>query len=318
MDWTLIGEAAVALIALASMEIVLGIDNLVLLTILTEKLPPAQQPLARRIGLALALILRIALLFTITVILGLTQTLFELSSLGLFTEWLAEHPEVNEVTGKDLFMLLGGAFLIGKATLEIHEKIEHPSDEGVHPDKKKGSHAAFGAVVTQILIMDVIFSLDSIITAVGMVRGGRPAGGGHAEAAEGAAASGADAATAEASATAATGAGEAAGHLAEGMHGWLGIGVMVTAIVMAVIVMLIFAEWVAAFINRNPTLKMLALSFMILIGVALVADGIGTELNKGYIYFAMGFSLIVEMLNNIIRGRVGKSAKTPDVAAGPA
>ncbi len=248
-------DFAIAFIALTAMEIVLGIDNIVFITILVGKLPEQQRALARNIGLGLALVMRIALLFTLSWILSLKEPLFSLSQFGVAGAWLAEHAEVNEVSLRDLILLAGGLFLIGKSVFEIHEKIEGHSEKG----KGAAKHASFSGVLIQITLLDIIFSLDSVITAVGMVKSG------------------------------------------EGHEG--GIPVMVAAIVVAVIVMLIFAGAVGRFVERHPTVKMLALSFLILIGVMLTAEGIGTHIDKGYIYFAMAFAVGVEMLNIRIRGK---------------
>lgn len=252
------GEAIVALIALAAMEIVLGIDNLVFISILTSRLPAESQKFARRLGLGLALITRIALLFTLSWILALDKPFFHLSDLGFMREWLEENEHTNAISVKDLFLLAGGLFLIGKSVLEIHHKVAGEDEED---DGGKKVYPSFASVITQIILLDIVFSLDSIITAVGMVRG----------------------------------------------HIW----VMVVAIILAVIVMMIFAEPVSRFIQKNPTLKMLALSFLILIGVMLVAEGVGQEINKGYIYFAIAFSLGVEFLNIRVRKMTGKKAAVP-------
>ena len=251
-------ENAFAFIALAIMEIVLGIDNLVYISIVSGKLPKDQQPLARRIGLLLALGTRIALLFVLYLIVTkLTSNLFELTSLGFPESWLhhmnsfdpIEQPEqfrhaveeMNGVSFKDIVLFLGGLFLVRQSIKEMHDEMGHDPNEDVQP-----SHASFMQVVTQIAIMDIVFSLDSVITAVGMAE-----------------------------------------HL----------GVMIFAIIAAVFVMLIFAEKVSKFVEENPTVKMLALSFLILIGVMLIAEGVGAHLDKGYVYFAMAFALIVEFLN---------------------
>lgn len=236
-------DALIALVALTAMEIVLGIDNIVFITILTDRLPATQQKLARRLGLMAAMGTRILLLFSLTWVLGLTSPLFAWSQLGIPEDWLS--PEVQEVSVRDLILLGGGLFLLFKSVHEIHAKIE--GDEHEHA---VASAPSLTSVLVQIAILDVIFSLDSVITAVGMARD---------------------------------------------------LWVMVAAVVMAVLVMLIFAEGIAGFVQRHPTLKMLALSFLILIGVMLVAEGLGTHFNKGYIYFAMAFSLIVEFLNIRVR-----------------
>jgi len=223
-----------SLITLTAMEIVLGIDNVIFISILTDKLPPGQQPLTRRLGLSLALILRLALLFAITWVMGLTAPLLTLLGKGF--------------TGRDLILLGGGLFLIAKATHEIHENLEV-----VHKQREAPSgRSAFAIILVQILALDIVFSLDSVITAVGMAR-----------------------------------------HIA----------VMVVAMVVAVGVMLAFSASIAAFVNRHPSMKMLALSFLLLIGVVLVADGMGQHVGKGYIYFAMAFSFGVELLNMRVRGK---------------
>ena len=223
-----------SLITLTAMEIVLGIDNVVFISILVDKLPGKQQGRARKLGLSLALILRLALLFAITWVMGLTEPI--ISAIG------------REFSGRDLILLGGGLFLIAKATREIHENLEVES----HRRKVPGGRAAFGIILAQILALDVVFSLDSVITAVGMAR-----------------------------------------------H----ITVMVIAMVAAVGVMLAFSGNIASFVNRHPSMKMLALSFLLLIGVVLVADGMGQHVGKGYIYFAMAFSFGVELLNMRVRGR---------------
>ncbi len=224
-------ENLVALLTLTLLEVVLGIDNLVFLSILTGKLPEAEQPLARRLGLALAMLMRIGLLLAISWVMRLVEPLF--SVLG------------KTISGRDLILLFGGLFLIAKATWEIHDKLEG----AVHGSARK-AHAAFATVLVQIVLLDVVFSLDSVITAVGMASR---------------------------------------------------IEVMVAAVVIAVLAMLVFAGSVSAFVERHPTIKMLALSFLILIGVMLVAEGLGKHVEKGYVYFAMGFSLAVELLNIRLR-----------------
>ncbi len=225
----------VSLATLSAMEIVLGIDNVVFLTILAGKLPPERQPAARRLGLALALATRLLLLLAVTWLMGLTRELFHLLGHGF--------------TGRDLILAGGGLFLIGKATFEIHDKLE------VRPEARPAAagSVAFGLVLFQIAVLDVVFSLDSVITAVGM-----------------------------------------ASHLS----------VMVAAMVIAVGVMLAFAGAIGAFVERHPTLKMLALAFLLLIGVMLVAEGTGRHIERGYVYFAMAFSLGVELLNMRMRRAV--------------
>jgi len=227
-------EFYVSLLTLTAMEIVLGIDNVVFISILVGKLPRKQQPLARRLGLSLALGLRLALLFTISWVMGLTAPFF--SVLG------------KSFSGRDLILLGGGLFLIAKATHEIYDKLEvaHEKDG----KKSSTSGAAFGFILAQILALDVVFSLDSVITAVGMAR-----------------------------------------------H----ISIMVVAMVVAVGVMLVFAGAIGDFVNRHPSMKILALSFLLLIGVMLTAEGMGQHVGKGYIYSAMAFSLGVELLNMRLR-----------------
>jgi predicted tellurium resistance membrane protein TerC len=241
MDWL------IALLALTAMEIVLGIDNIVFIAILAGRLPEHQQAKARNLGLAAALGTRIALLLAISWVLSLTQPIFSLQSIGLRPEWFGEHAnEVLEVSWRDLIMLGGGLFLIAHSVKEIHHQIE-PAD-----DHKNVEVHGFGAVIFQIAVMDIIFSLDSVITAVGMVHEDK-------------------------------------------------IWVMIVAIVLAILVMLLAAGSISEFVGKHPTVKVLALSFLILIGVMLVAEGVGTHINKGYIYFAMAFSLIVEMINMRVR-----------------
>ena len=224
-------ETWISLATLSAMEVVLGIDNVVFLTILTGRLPPAQQPGARRLGLVLALGTRLGLLFAITWVMGLTAPL--LVALG------------RPVSGRDLILLGGGLFLIGKATFEIHDKLETSG----HAPAATG-RGSYWLVILQVAVLDLIFSLDSVITAVGM-----------------------------------------AGQLP----------VMVAAMLVAVGVMMVFAGAVGQFVERHPTMKMLALSFLILIGVMLVAEGMGRHIDKGYVYFAMAFSLLVELLNLRLR-----------------
>lgn len=228
-------ENAVALLTLTSLEIVLGIDNIVFISILCAKLPPARQARGRRLGLGLAMAMRILLLLSISWVMGLTRPLFQVLD--------------HVFSGRDLILLGGGLFLLAKATWEIHDKLE-----GAVSDSKKSRrahrYASFPAVLVQIALLDLVFSLDSVITAVGMARA---------------------------------------------------IEIMVAAVVIAVIVMMVFAEVISRFVERHPTLKMLALSFLILIGAMLVLEGFGKHVEKGYIYFAMAFSFAVEMLNLRLR-----------------
>ncbi len=218
----------IALVTLTAMEIVLGIDNVVFLAILVGRLPAGQQAFARRLGLTLALCIRIGLLLAITWVMGLTAPLF--SVLG------------RSVSGRDLILLGGGLFLIAKATWEIYDKVEGERGEA----RAGGGRRAFVLVLVLILLLDIVFSLDSVITAVGMANE---------------------------------------------------VWIMVIAMVLAMLVMLVSAGGVNGFVNRHPSVKILALSFLLLIGVMLVAEGMDTHVNKGYIYFAMAFSLFVEMLN---------------------
>lgn len=248
-------EWLIALIALTAMEIVLGIDNIVFIAILAGNLPEEKQARARRLGLGAALVTRILLLLALSWILGLKEPMFELAQFGIPESWLAatvsesSHvAEINQVSARDLILLAGGLFLIGKSVHEIHSKIEGAGEEHA----SSAQVAGMLGVVMQIGLLDIVFSLDSVITAVGMVSEDK-------------------------------------------------LWVMITAIVLAMVVMVIFADMVSHFVERHPTLKMLALSFLILIGVMLVAESIGTPVNKGYIYFAMAFSIVVEFLNLQIR-----------------
>ena len=261
-------DALLALITLTAMEIVLGIDNIVFIAILASRLPVQQQARARNLGLIAAMGTRILLLFSITWVLKLDTAFIHLTDLGIPAGVVGvdpAHPKllpgdpapdphssvaralaINGISVKDLILLIGGLFLIWKSVREIHHKIEG------HADTKPVVAASFANVVFQIALMDIIFSLDSVITAVGMVDADK-------------------------------------------------VWVMVVSIILAILVMLKYAGAVARFVDRHPTIKVLALSFLILIGVMLVAEGIGTHFSKGYIYFAMAFSLVVEMLNMRVR-----------------
>lgn len=236
-------EYVIALIALSAMEIVLGIDNIVFIAVLVGRLPESQRAKARQLGLLLALVTRILLLLTISWIVRLVDPVFHLASLGFPEDWLTD--EINAVSWKDIILAGGGLFLIWKSVHEIHKKVE--GDEESHV---VAAHAGFTTVLIEIALFDILFSLDSVITAVGMVK-----------------------------------------------PTTTGLMVMIAAVVLAMIVMLVFAGKVSEFIERHPTLKMLALSFLILIGVMLVAEGVGTHFDRKYIYFAMAFSLMVELLN---------------------
>ncbi|MBI5367650.1 MAG: TerC family protein [Planctomycetes bacterium] len=230
-------EGLIALLTLAALEIVLGIDNIIFISILVGKLPAEMQPRARRIGLLGAMFMRIGLLLALSWIMRLTKPLFTVFA--------------HSFAGKDLILLVGGLFLVGKSTYEIHDKLEGATEHG--PAGGAGARAAFGATIAQIMILDIVFSLDSVITAVGM-----------------------------------------ASH----------IQIMIAAVVASVMVMLWLAGPIGDFVNRHPTLKILALSFLILIGVMLVAESFGGHVNKGYIYFAMAFSLAVELINMRMRPKV--------------
>jgi predicted tellurium resistance membrane protein TerC len=250
-------DYAVALIALTVMEIVLGIDNIIFIAILTDRLPKDQQSKARKIGLGLALVMRIILLTMLSAIMAMTAPVFAWTDLGvpasLFDygdspEAVAHALECINVSWRDLILLFGGLFLIGKTVHEIHGQMAPRHDK--HGAAKQ---VTFGSVLFQIALLDIVFSLDSVITAVGMAES---------------------------------------------------LAVMITAVVLAVGVMIIFANSVSNFVSKHPSLKMLALSFLMLIGVMLVAEGAGSHVNKGYIYFAMAFSLIVEVLNMRVRTKV--------------
>lgn len=231
MDWLMTPQVWMALITLTSLEIVLGIDNIIFISIQAGKLPVHQQEKARLVGLGLAMFIRIALLFSLTWLMGLTSPLFTVVG--------------NEISGRDMILISGGLFLLWKSTMEIHEKLE--GDEVV---LKTRVGVTFGAVIVQILLLDIVFSLDSIITALGMANQ---------------------------------------------------LSVMVAAVVIAVMFMMLFSGKISAFVEAHPTIKMLALSFLLLIGVALIGDGFDMHIPKGYIYFAMAFSVMVEMLNLKLR-----------------
>jgi predicted tellurium resistance membrane protein TerC len=228
VDVFLTADGLLALLTLSALEIVLGVDNVVFIAILTGRLPLGQQALGRRLGLGLALVIRIGLLFAITWIMSLTRPLFAV--LG------------HEVSGRDLILLGGGLFLIFKATWEIYDKLEVQHTERA----AGGGRAAFVSVLIQILVLDIVFSLDSVITAVGMAEDVR---------------------------------------------------IMIAAMIIAMVVMLFSMGVISGFVERHPSVKILALAFLLLIGVMLVAEGCGQHVSKGYIYFAMAFSLLVELLN---------------------
>jgi predicted tellurium resistance membrane protein TerC len=233
MEWITDPQAWIGLATLTVLEIVLGIDNVIFISILAGKLPAAQQDRARKLGLGLAMLSRLALLFSLSWVVRLTRPLFTV--LG------------QEISGRDLVLILGGLFLLGKATREIHERLE-----GEEHGQTARAAPSFASVLVQIMLLDIVFSLDSVITAVGMVDQ---------------------------------------------------VAVMVTAVIIAVGIMLVFARPVSQFVDRHPTVKMLALSFLLLIGMALLAEGFDQHIPKGYIYFAMGFSVMVELLNLRARGK---------------
>ncbi|MBN2199288.1 MAG: TerC family protein [Candidatus Aminicenantes bacterium] len=236
-------QSLIALLTLTALEVVLGVDNIIFISILAGRLPHGKRERARVIGLALAMITRIGLLLCLTWIMTLTRPLFRIVG--------------EELSGRDLILLAGGLFLLAKSTSEIHHNLEIPEKE-----KKKVSRAeTFPAVVIQIAVLDIIFSLDSVITAVGLVKQ---------------------------------------------------VPIMVAAIVIAVGVMILSVNFLCAFVDRNPTIKMLALSFLLLIGVSLVAEGLDFHIPKGYIYFAMAFSVGVETLNMKVRARVAGSPDADD------
>ena len=232
-EWIFLPEAWIALATLTALEVVLGIDNIIFISILVGRLPEHQRQKARQIGLLLAMGMRIALLLSIVWVMVLTEPLFEVLGYAF--------------SGRDLILFFGGLFLLGKSTLEIHHSLE-----GVEENKSTGKAATFGAIITQIAVIDIVFSLDSVITAVGLVDY---------------------------------------------------VAVMIIAVVVAVLVMMLAAKAIGDFVDRHPTIKMLALSFLILIGFTLMGEGLGFHVPKGYVYFAMAFSLIVELLNIRVRKR---------------
>ncbi len=235
MELLLDPQTWIAFATLTALELVLGIDNIIFISILVDRLPPARREFARRIGLGLAMVMRIGLLLVLAWVVGLTAPL--VTVLG------------NEISGRDLILIAGGLFLLWQATGEIHELLE---DHGNGPKTASAARATFGAIIGQVILIDLVFSLDSIITAVGMVNDVR---------------------------------------------------VMIAAVIASVALMMLFAGPIGRFVSRHPTVKMLALSFLIMIGMALVADGLDFHVPKGYIYFAMAFSVAVEMLNLRLRRR---------------
>jgi predicted tellurium resistance membrane protein TerC len=230
-DWISSPGGWIALITLTVLEIVLGVDNIIFISILSGKLPQHQQDRARRIGLLLAMLMRVALLFSIAWVARLKEPLFAVFGHG--------------VSGRDLVLILGGLFLLAKSTHEIHENLE---GEGAHGEAR--AVASFAGVLVQIMLLDIVFSLDSVITAIGMADE---------------------------------------------------LSIMILAVMIAVGVMMVAAGSISRFVERHPTVKMLALSFLLLIGMSLILDGVGQHVPKGYIYFAMGFSVFVEMINLRVR-----------------
>ncbi len=241
MEWLSNPEIWIALVTLTVLEIVLGVDNVIFISILSTKVPQPQQRRARRLGLVLAMVSRVGLLLSISWIIRLTEPLFAVAG--------------HDFSGRDLTLLLGGLFLLAKSTVEIHESLE-----GQDGRKSEKASASFASVILQILVLDIVFSLDSVITAVGMVEQ---------------------------------------------------IGVMIAAIVIAVGVMLFSAEAISAFVNERPTVKILALSFLLLVGFSLVAEAFDQEIAKGYLYFAMAFSVFVELINQRMRDRQPVHLKKP-------
>jgi predicted tellurium resistance membrane protein TerC len=228
MEWITQPDAWIAFVSLCALEIVLGIDNLIFISIITNKLPVEQQARARQIGLGLALLMRMGLLFSITWIMGLKEDLFHIGTVG--------------ISGRDLILILGGLFLLYKSVKEIHAKFE-PADDGSGKVPKK---VTFNAVIVQIILVDLVFSLDSVITAVGMTDY---------------------------------------------------IGVMIAAVLVSMVVMMLSAKGISDFVNRHPAIKVLALAFLVMIGVALLGEGLDFHIPKGYIYFSMAFALVVELIN---------------------
>jgi len=237
IDWIADPNAWIALATLTALEIVLGIDNIIFLSVLVSRLPPARRNVARRLGLALAMITRIALLLSLTWMMRLTEP--------LFTLW-------QEISGRDLILIGGGLFLLWKSVHEIHNSLEGEGDDGQPAPKAAG----FAGVLVQIALIDIVFSLDSVVTAVGLADQ---------------------------------------------------VAVMVLAIVISVAVMMFSARTIGEFVDAHPTIKMLALAFLVLVGVTLIAEGFDAHVPKGYIYFAMAFSIAVEMLNIRMRNRRGRS-----------
>lgn len=233
MEWLFDPQIWIAFVTLTVLELVLGIDNVIFISILSGKLPTDQQPKARYIGLSLALVMRVILLMSLTWVMGLVEPLFTVFDRG--------------VSGRDLILFTGGLFLIGKSTHEIHGALEGEAGEG-----SRKVYGGFAGVIVQIMLLDIVFSLDSVITAVGMVSS---------------------------------------------------IWIMIAAVVVSIVAMMLFAGSIGVFVQRHPTIKMLALAFLLLIGVTLIAEGFHQHISKGYIYFAMAFSVFVEFLNIRLRKR---------------
>jgi predicted tellurium resistance membrane protein TerC len=231
VEWILEPQSWIALITLTVLEIVLGIDNIIFISILSGKLPQRQQAKARTVGLSLAMLTRIALLFSLTWVMTLSEPFFSILS--------------QQISGRDLILIFGGLFLVAKSTHEIHNKLEGPADDSV-----KTVQASFVGIIIQIALLDIIFSLDSVITAVGMANI---------------------------------------------------LAIMIAAIIIAVVFMMLFSGAISNFVHKHPTIKILALAFLLLIGVTLIAEGFHQHISKGYIYFAMAFSVFVEMLNLRLR-----------------
>lgn len=239
MEWLSDPQSWIALATLTVLEIVLGIDNIIFISILAGKLPHEQQPKARTIGLALAMLTRVALLFSLSLIMRMSDPIFAVAG--------------NEISGRDLILIIGGLFLLTKSTREIHDKLE--GEEGGTSSRAASS---FANVIVQIMLLDIVFSLDSVITAIGMANN---------------------------------------------------LTIMILAVIIAVIFMMISSGPISDFVHRHPTVKMLALSFLLLIGVTLIAEGFDQHISKGYIYFAMAFSVFVEMLNLKMKGKTVEPVK---------
>jgi predicted tellurium resistance membrane protein TerC len=237
-------EGLASLVSLAVMEIVLGIDNIIFVAILSQKVAPLLRKRVRRLGISLALVLRVGLLLTLSWIMGLTKPLFHVAGLGF--------------SGRDLVLLVGGLFLMGKSVLELHERMEEAGREHDRVEASADVGASFVSTLVQILLLDIVFSLDSVITAVGMARA---------------------------------------------------VFIMIAAMIIAVGVMLVFADAISEFIGRHPTMKVLALAFLLLIGFLLVADAFGRHVDRGYVYFAMGFALCIELFNMRARKKARARAR---------